>query len=97
MSPASRKEDKRHAENQERLTRLESLLAAHEATLEAHTQEDSRRFAEVISLLKSIAEYTQSLKESRSFTKGVWKTVVVVATAVSSLVTIALTLWKGHS
>jgi hypothetical protein len=43
-----------------------------------------------------IAKDVKSLLASRSFTRGVWQSVVVTATAVSALVGLVLHWWTGR-
>jgi hypothetical protein len=75
---------------------VDSKLASLQATVTAHTEEDTRRFNEVAEKLDSIATDVKSLLESRSFQRGAWKMVVYTSTAISTLVGLLIAYVKGH-
>lgn len=66
--------------------------------LHHHTEQDDERFRALTGLVNSIATDVKSLLESRTFSKGVWKTVVYASTAVSTVVGL-IVAWlsaRGH-
>lgn len=63
--------------------------------LAEHLADDRQRFAEVQASLYRIEGNVESLMHSRSFSRGVWKTVVVIATTISALVTLVVTWLRG--
>lgn len=59
-------------------------VAAHEA-----------RFSAIDTTLAEVQRDVRSLLHSRSFTRGVWRTVVVVASTVSAAIGLAIAWIKG--
>lgn len=51
------------------------------ATLQAHTEEDARRFVEMNGKLDDIATDVKSLLASRSYMRGAWKAIITAASA----------------
>lgn len=66
------------------------------ATLQAHTAEDARRFEEMSGKLDSIGTDVKSLLESRSFSRGAWKAIVTAASAAGAAAGLLITYLRGH-
>lgn len=76
---------------------LGEQVAALAATLNAHTEEDTRRFVEVNGKLDGIGADVKALLGSRSYDKGFWKAVLLVsggAGTVAGLIVAVIALWK---
>lgn len=63
--------------------------------LAEHLADDRQRFAEVQASLGRIEGHVESLLHSRSFSRGAWRAIVVVATTISALVTLVVTWLRG--
>mgnify|MGYP001615718735 CR=1 FL=1 len=61
----------------------------------AHIVADNARFNTIDEALGSIAKDVKSLIGTRSFTKGVWWTVSIIAVAISTVASIAVAWVKG--
>jgi hypothetical protein len=70
-----------------------SLLAK---ALTEHTMNDDLRFAAVTKLVESIALDVKSLLETRTFTQGMVRAVVLIAASVSALVSGIILYFRGH-
>lgn len=53
--------------------------------LVTHTQHDDERFVALTALVTSIATDVKSLLDSRSFTRGAWKAIVMAASAAGAM------------
>lgn len=73
-------------------------IAALAAQFEAHATEDTRRFAEVNVKLDDIGSDVKSLLQSRSFSRGFWKAVLLVGGGaggtVAGVITLVKALWN---
>lgn len=73
-------------------------IAALAAQFEAHATEDTRRFVEVNGKLDDIGTDVKSLLQSRSFSRGFWKAVLLVGggagTIAGLIVTAVKALWN---
>lgn len=70
-------------------------MATVEELLQHHREEDDKRFDALSATLLKIDVNVESLLDTRSFARGVWKTVVLVATVVSTAIGL-FAAWLKH-
>jgi hypothetical protein len=76
---------------------IKEQVAALVATFEAHAAEDTRRFGEVNIKLDGIGADVKTLLDSRQYTRGFWKAILLVGSAaggIAGLVVAVVALWK---
>lgn len=81
-------------ENSNKSTRV--IVDSVASELAAHTRLDDSRHEENKQTLAIIAADVKSLLESRSYSRGIWKTVTVIATVVSGSISIVIAIMRGH-
>lgn len=77
--------------------RSEATLAALDAKVEERHRENQRWQSATALALAEMDRKLDSLLASRSFTKGIWKAVTIIALTVSALGTLAMSWFtRGH-
>lgn len=77
-------------------TKETAKLAALDAKVEERHRENQRWQSVMDTKVDVIDNKLDSLLASRSFTKGIWKAVTVIAFSASAIVTFVVTWWKGY-
>ena len=75
---------------------LEERAAALEEKVEARHEENLRRLKNVEDKVDEVGRDVKSLLESRSFSRGIWRTATIIATVVSGVISVVIAVLRGH-
>lgn len=78
--------------HRENISRFDTLAFE----VRAHIVADNRRFDDLDKTLEGIATDMKSLLATRSFTRGVMRTVVLGSTAISTVIGLVIAYFAGH-